>query len=212
MVMDGGVLSTAGGLVLAGREDGEFVVYDATTGKILKKFLTGSAIMAAPMSYSVGGKQYIAVLCGHGGGILDYLGTAAMKYRNEDRVVTFVLDGAPNVPKPPVREIAPIPTPPARYGSPELLTKGQDLFTEHCGRCHALGVPGVAPDLTRAPVIDSEDAFEAVVLRGALIPAGMARFDDVLDGRDTRALRAYLVDQAWQAYEAQGHAGSSGAH
>ena len=49
---------------IRGREDGHFVVYDAATGKVLKDIDTGSAIEAAPMTYMVGDKQYVAVLCG----------------------------------------------------------------------------------------------------------------------------------------------------
>src|SRR4029077_434296 len=42
LMLDGGALATAGGLVIAGREDGVLVVYDASTGKILKKLDTGT--------------------------------------------------------------------------------------------------------------------------------------------------------------------------
>jgi quinohemoprotein ethanol dehydrogenase len=45
--------------------------------------------------------------------------------------------------------------------------------------------------------------FQAIVLKGAFLSGGMARFDDVLSPADTEALHAYLVDQAWQAYRKQ---------
>jgi quinohemoprotein ethanol dehydrogenase len=204
-LLDGGVLSTAGGLVFAGREDGHFVVYDAVTGKALKDFDTGSAIMAAPMTYEINGKQYVSVLCGHGGTYFTFLGTAALQHVNEGRVLTFALNADPEVPKPPIRPSeGPYRQPPPRSGSPELVDAGKSLFAAHCGRCHTLGFPGIAPDLTRVGErIGSIEAFKAIVLKGALTPAGMPRLDDVLDEGDAQAVYSYLLDQEWQAFEAQ---------
>jgi quinohemoprotein ethanol dehydrogenase len=100
-VLDGGTMTTAGGLVFAGREDGAMVVYEAKTGTILKTIQTGSAIMAAPMTFELGGRQYVSVLCGHGGMFLNFPGTAAGDYVNEDRILTFALDALPRTPTPP---------------------------------------------------------------------------------------------------------------
>ena len=62
-----GVLTTAGNLVFAGTPEGEFKAYDQDTGKELWSYQTGSGIVGSPMSFSVGGKQYIAVPSGFGG-------------------------------------------------------------------------------------------------------------------------------------------------
>ena len=59
---NGGTLATAGDLVFQGTAEGWFNAYRATTGERLWRFDAGLGIMAAPMSYSVGGKQYVAVL------------------------------------------------------------------------------------------------------------------------------------------------------
>jgi alcohol dehydrogenase (cytochrome c) len=59
-----GVLTTAGGLVFLGQTDGTFAAYDAKTLKELWSFNMGSGINAPPVSYSVNGKQYVAVLVG----------------------------------------------------------------------------------------------------------------------------------------------------
>jgi alcohol dehydrogenase (cytochrome c) len=56
-----GVLSTAGGLVFAASAEGNFFALDAKTGKLLWKFGAGASIPSSPMSYSVDGKQYVAV-------------------------------------------------------------------------------------------------------------------------------------------------------
>jgi len=59
-----GVLSTAGGLVFGGSNEGNFFALDAATGKPLWQFQTGAAIEASPMSFMADGKQYIAIAAG----------------------------------------------------------------------------------------------------------------------------------------------------
>jgi alcohol dehydrogenase (cytochrome c) len=59
-----GVLSTAGGLVFSGDADGNFMALDAASGKILWHFQCGASIYAAPMTYALNGKQYIAIAAG----------------------------------------------------------------------------------------------------------------------------------------------------
>jgi len=59
-----GVLATAGNLVFLGHHDGTFAAYDAKTLKEMWSFNVGSPIQAPPVSYSVNGKQYIAILVG----------------------------------------------------------------------------------------------------------------------------------------------------
>ncbi|HEX8170707.1 MAG TPA: PQQ-dependent dehydrogenase, methanol/ethanol family [Thermoanaerobaculia bacterium] len=61
------LLTTAGGLVFAGEPNGRFNAYDARTGEVLWTFNTGAGIHSNPVTYSVGGKQYIAVPVGWGG-------------------------------------------------------------------------------------------------------------------------------------------------
>jgi alcohol dehydrogenase (cytochrome c) len=60
----GGMLTTAGGLVFHGDIKGWFRALDAKSGKELWKFNAGSGISAAPMTYSIDGKQYVAVVSG----------------------------------------------------------------------------------------------------------------------------------------------------
>jgi len=60
----GGMLSTAGGLVFHGDLKGWFKALDAKTGRALWQFNTGSGVSAAPMTYELGGKQYVAVVSG----------------------------------------------------------------------------------------------------------------------------------------------------
>jgi alcohol dehydrogenase (cytochrome c) len=60
----GGMLATAGGLVFTADGFGYLIALDARTGKPVWRFQTGSGIAAPPISYSLDGKQYIAVAAG----------------------------------------------------------------------------------------------------------------------------------------------------
>ncbi len=61
-----GTLATAGGLVFFGEIGGTFIAVDSRTGKPVWHFEAGQTWRASPMTYMVGGKQYI-VLAGTGG-------------------------------------------------------------------------------------------------------------------------------------------------
>ena len=95
---DGGIMSTAGNLVFQGRGNGELWVYAADTGKVLKAIQTGSHIMAAPMTYAVGGEQFVAVQAGYGGAGIA-VGTDSAdaaprcNYQNTNRIIAFKLGG-----------------------------------------------------------------------------------------------------------------------
>jgi len=59
-----GVLSTAGDVVFSGGREGYFFALDARTGTLLWKIALGGQVNSGPMSYSINGKQYIAVAAG----------------------------------------------------------------------------------------------------------------------------------------------------
>jgi alcohol dehydrogenase (cytochrome c) len=63
-----GVLSTAGGIVFAGDLNRMFRAFDANTGKILWETRLPAAVQGFPLTFSVGGKQYLAVTTANGGG------------------------------------------------------------------------------------------------------------------------------------------------
>jgi quinohemoprotein ethanol dehydrogenase len=104
---------------------------------------------------------------------------------------------------PPLRVDPPLLKPPPQRASEAEIKLGEIKFTEQCSRCHVFG-PNITPDLRRlTPALHA--AFNAIVLRGVLAPAGMARFDDVLSQADADAIHAYLIDQAWIAYKQTSH-------
>jgi alcohol dehydrogenase (cytochrome c) len=64
----GSMLTTAGGLVIfGGTGDRKVHAFDAAAGKLLWEFETSSGIVAPPTTFTVDGKQYLAVLSGWGG-------------------------------------------------------------------------------------------------------------------------------------------------
>jgi alcohol dehydrogenase (cytochrome c) len=62
------VLSTAGGVAFVGDLDRTFKAVDARTGKILWQTRLATSVQGFPISFSVDGRQYIAVTTGLGGG------------------------------------------------------------------------------------------------------------------------------------------------
>ncbi|HEY6444378.1 MAG TPA: PQQ-binding-like beta-propeller repeat protein [Candidatus Acidoferrales bacterium] len=60
-------LTTAGGLVFAGSRDRRFRAFDSATGKILWQSTLNASLSSTPVTYSIGGEQYVAVVAGNGG-------------------------------------------------------------------------------------------------------------------------------------------------
>ena len=60
----GGVLATAGDVVFGGGREGYFLALDAATGELLWKAAVGGQINSGPMTYAVGGRQYVTIAAG----------------------------------------------------------------------------------------------------------------------------------------------------
>jgi quinohemoprotein ethanol dehydrogenase len=154
-------------------------------------------MLAAPMTYRVRGVQYVAVAAGWGGGGWTYVPpySAAYKYGNANRLLVFRLDGKRvPLPKPlPPLEVAPPPPPQAPGVTPATLAQGKTLFLANCAICHSNQPRSISPDLRRMPN-EVHAAFNEIVLRGALLPGGMPRWDDLLSEADANAIHAYLID------------------
>jgi alcohol dehydrogenase (cytochrome c) len=66
----GSMLATAGGLVFSGgTNDRKIHAFDAATGRLLWEFETNSGVVAPPSTFTVDGRQYLAVLSGWGGDV-----------------------------------------------------------------------------------------------------------------------------------------------
>ena len=200
----GGVLATAGGLVFQGDGPGELRVFDAATGKLIKQLDVGSTIMAAPMTYSIKGVQYVAVMAGWGGGgwSIAHPESAAYRNGNEGRIIVFKLDGAPPTKPPPIPPPGPVPKPPAQIASAAEVQRGSVLFKQNCSACHTNMTGSGAPDLTRMSQ-GVHGAFHDIVLGGALKAGGMPAWADVLSAKDADALHGYIISIEQEAYRAE---------
>ena len=78
----GGGLATAGNLFFFGEGNGLFKALDATNGKLLWQFQCGAGANAMPVSYMVGGKQYVAMGCG---------GNTQLDFKRGNSVFVFAL-------------------------------------------------------------------------------------------------------------------------
>jgi len=199
-----GVLSTGGGLVVQGGLDGKLRVYRDTDGTLLKEIDVGTAIVAAPATYTVDGVQYIAVPAGSGGGGWNIWSPAnvASKKGNANRILAFRLDGGTTPVPPDLPAVAPIPEPPAQTGTAADIGAGAALFGANCGGCHANMPRAAVPDLRRSSAA-THAAFNDIVLRGALQPRGMPRWDDLLSEKDADQIHAFVISVARKAYEDQ---------
>ena len=56
-----GTVSTAGGLVFFGDDQGQLVAVNSRTGESLWHFSMGEGLTASPITYAVDGKQYVAI-------------------------------------------------------------------------------------------------------------------------------------------------------
>ncbi len=192
---NGGTLSTAGGLVFQGAGDGYFSAYDAATGERLAHVLVGTSIMAAPITYSIDGKQYVAVAAGYGGsGMLTIADAAAVKtYENNGRLLAFALGGS-EVPVPNKRDVALGPPLVDNTGVPPLddarVARGKQLYLQ-CAGCHGTGgSTPMLPNLGRVKALGRDGL--AAILNGALEPNGMPNFGDTLSADDIDVLYDYV--------------------
>jgi quinohemoprotein ethanol dehydrogenase len=198
VLRSGGTLSTAGNLVFQGRGDGDFAAYRATDGKLLWEFNAQVGIAAAPMTYAIGGVQYVAVLASPPGIFAD----PKIKV-GPGRLLAFALDGKDTLPPIPVRAETPIPRPAVTVSaSPSEITEGGALFAVHCRRCHNpewnFVKSGAVPDLRRSNAA-THAAFDAIVRGGARQILGMPSFANDMSAEQARMIQAFVLDQARRA-------------
>ena len=200
---NGGVLSTAGGLVFQGTADGGFNAHRATNGDRLWNFNAGLGVMAAPMSYSVNGKQYVSVLVGWGGIVasMSPVMDVGWKYGAQPRrLLTFALDGKATLPPSPPRDmkVHALDDPNLKIDEADVAT-GRALSIA-CAMCHGVGFRAAgapAPDLRESAAALELASFTQVVREGRM-ERGMPGFKDLSDAR-IRQLHAYLRARAREA-------------
>jgi PQQ-dependent dehydrogenase (methanol/ethanol family) len=110
-----GITPTAGGIVLAGDNAGNFLVFNSLTGEVIKKLATGGSLSGGVITYEQKGKQFVAFTSG-----------------NISRTV-FGAAGRPSI------MIMAIPTPAGSALSRERVPDvdhGRQVFYGMCAGCH----------------------------------------------------------------------------
>jgi quinohemoprotein ethanol dehydrogenase len=217
---NGGVLSTAGNLVFQGQGSGEFAAYTADSGKKVWSIQTGSAIESIPVTFRIKGEQYLLCPVGWGSGSRLFAPAWTMatpqSKRGPVRLLAFKLGATVPFPVPP-DVVPPVPKPPQQTAGAEAIHKGSLLYGKFvCDGCHSPGTDGsgawvlngAIPDLRYAPADVHRDWY-GIVLAGTHWDKGMPGFADPpkfafpnlkMTKEDADAIHAYVIDQAWKAY------------
>ncbi len=223
LATNGGVLSTAGNLVFQGQGSGEFAAYAADSGKKVWSIQTGSAIESIPVTFRIKGEQYILCPVGWGSGSRLFAPAWTMatpqSKRGPVRLLAFKLGATVPFPVPP-DVVPPVPKPPQQTASAETIHKGSLLYGKFvCDGCHspdtdgsgAWVLNGAIPDLRYAPPDVHRDWY-GIVLAGTHWDKGMPGFADPpkfafpnlkMTKEDADAIHAYVIDQAWKAYNTE---------
>jgi quinohemoprotein ethanol dehydrogenase len=204
--LNGGVMATGGELVFQGTVDGMFKAFSATDGTQLWSFDTRAPMIAPPITYQAGGKQYVTVLTGLG---MAYpinaavLGGPSIERYGLDprtqarRVLTFVIGGKQTLPP---RAVAPpSPMDPSFRLDPAHFMPGALAYSAHCLTCHGSLAVGSThgPDLRRSAIPQDRAAFIQIVRGGVLQAQGMPEFGELADA-ELDDIRYYLRAQAAQ--------------
>jgi quinohemoprotein ethanol dehydrogenase len=191
---NGGVLATAGNLLVQGAADGRFVVYRADTGEELWEQYIQTGAVAGPISYRAGGEQYIAVAAGWAGAVPILGGGGQTATHNAPmRILAFRLGGTAKLPEPVEATVAEVPE---LHASADTVAEGARLYDNVCRTCHGFNVisGGMMPDL-RYMSPETQRQFAAIVLGGIRSQQGMASFADKLNKQQTDAIYAYIVQE-----------------
>jgi len=193
---NGGMLSTAGNLLFQGNAQQQLVAYRADNGEKLWSAPTQNGVIAPPITYTVNGEQYVAVLAGWGGAFGLAGGIKPPQNSRYGRILAFKLNGKAQLPA--------LPAPQAKYDPPsrmnvskETIAEGQKIYNSYCMGCHGMSLVSMdtVPDLRYIPE-SFHKAFKDIVLGGALKEQGMVGFAQVINEQQADALHAYILDEA----------------
>jgi alcohol dehydrogenase (cytochrome c) len=111
----GGITPTAGGILIAGDNNGNFYIFNSNTGDVIKKIATGGSLSGGVITYEQSGKQYIAVASGS---------------------ISKTVFGAVGRPSIVVMALAASPSEIASAANVADAVRGKTLFLGACAGCH----------------------------------------------------------------------------
>jgi quinohemoprotein ethanol dehydrogenase len=178
-----GTVTTAGNLVFAGQNSGQFQAFDATTGKLLWSFQTGAGADDTPAVYDVGGHEYVALLSA---------GNSLVASPHGDSLWVFGLNGT----------LAPAAAPGKGEGTVHKeggatttvvanAAAGKTVFQQNCSTCHGnLGQGGNGgPDLQNLAFSKTAANVVKQVTNGG---GGMPAFGSQLSKQQIANVAAYV--------------------
>lgn len=194
----GGTMVTAGNLLVQGTMDKTLAIFRADNGAKLWESPTQTVPVAGPISYSVKGKQYIAVNAGWNNAIVH--GLPRPFSVGPARLVVYALDakGVELPPPPPPESITP---PPSTPQPAEKVAQGAALFSSNCAICHGQNAVGSGPKDLRYLDAQAHADFDDIVLNGKLKDRGMAPFKDVLTPEQVDAIHSYVISRGQEDWQ-----------
>jgi mono/diheme cytochrome c family protein len=183
-----GTLTTAGNLIFQGAGGQKFAAMRADTGEIIWTTPTQGNVVPGPISYSIDGVQYLALISSASTGFAAANGT--------NHLLVYKLGGTVKMPPAPPM-IPQVLNPPENFGDAAMRTRGEDLYQQSCSGCHEGGRMFTGyPDLNLTVALNNASLFKGIVLDGALRENGMMPFGKSLSVEDAEAIRAYLTSRA----------------
>ncbi len=139
--MTASALATAGGLVFGGTADRQFFALHSETGELLWQTRLNGDVSGAPVSYTLGGKQYIAVASGGRAAPTTTLGRLVGVDVPQGTGVMWVFalpDATPRAVPRPTRSDRPVRSLRDGVFTANQANQGKALFTQECDACHEL--------------------------------------------------------------------------
>ena len=201
----GGVLVTQGNLLFQGTPEKEFAAYRADDGRLLWKMPVQNVPIAGPVTFKVGGVQYIAVNSGWAGQPSSLLARIpGWSTLSNGRLMVFRLGGTARLP--PLPPPSQLPRPARLTGDETVVREGARLYAETCSTCHGKDARGGLKDL-RWMTPETHAEFLDIVLHGKRTEKGMAGFADLLTAKQAEAIHQYLnarANEDWADERARG--------
>ena len=202
-----GAVTTAGGLVFVGHNNGDFVAYDIATGEELWSFQTGAGANTTATVFEDEGEEKVAIYAGgnslaatpHGENfwVFSLNGTMEPEEGTEKEAEGTEHAGEES-PDEEAGEEEPGEAPSEEEGGETAAAgpdaaAGKEVFSEQCSVCHGadgLGGNG-GPDLTTMPKAKEQAGAEEQVTNGG---GGMPAFAGTLSEEEIANVAAYVVE------------------
>jgi quinohemoprotein ethanol dehydrogenase len=160
-----------------------------------------SVPVAGPITYSVKGKQYIAVNAGWNNAIVHGLNSGPEPFSvGPAKLVVYAL-GAKGKSLPPAPAPEVVSPPPAAAQPAEKVAAGEKVFAQFCSNCHGQNAIGSGPKDLRFIKPQSHTDFNDIVLGGKFKDKGMAPFNGVLTQEQVDAVHAYVISRGQEDWQ-----------